>query len=473
MTTTATSTPQPPVPPPTTAGQRRARLTVRAKIYLSLMLLMAPTIIGMIIFNYYPKFDAIRYSFYEWDGSFKEEFIRWQNYIKVWNDVDFWSAFRLVMILFVSNLVKMWPCIFAAVVLHRLHSGRARYIYQVLFVIPMVIPWLVQLLIWKAFYNPNYGPLNQFLNFTGGMELLAWTDKHAPATADALTPVRTGLDYAFGNPFGILLLAMCVMLAGVGVRIQHGRRWFAWLLALVLGTWLVGPSADVPGTEIVIGGSFSVPFSYYALPLMAVGAGLGLGLRAIGSGGINDVNRDRLPKMVGTVLLIAGSVLVTLTMVWTEPTGSFDSGRPAWLGDHNLVVPAVIFWGFPWVGTIGVLLYLAALQGISDDVYEAAELDGVTWWGKFVHIELPLMLTMVRINLIFMTINVLNTYGLFYILLGVNGGPKGAGDVPGLVMFREAFQNVNFGLACSMGMYLFVMILILTIIYQKYVRVEK
>ena len=159
--------------------------------------------------------------------------------------------------------------------------------------------------------------------------------------------------------------------------------------------------------------------------------------------------------------------------IWTEPTGQFALGTPAWLGNKDLVIPAILFWGFPWVGTVGVLIYLSGLQNISNDVYEAAKLDGVSPLGMIFKIELPLIMTQVRINLIFMTISTLTMYEIFLILLGPDGGPGGKGMVPGLYMFSAAFTEGRFGYACALGMVLFVIILLLTIVYQKYVKVEK
>lgn len=112
---------------------------------------------------------------------------------------------------------------------------------------------------------------------------------------------------------------------------------------------------------------------------------------------------------IGLGFIVAGSVLVLFGAIWVEPTGQFINGNPAWLGSQDLIIPALIFWGFPWVGTVGVLIYLSGLQNISNDVYEAAELDGVS----------PI------------------------------------GMVPGLYMFSSAFSDCKFGYACALGMIFF------------------
>ena len=250
-------------------------------------------------------------------------------------DTTLWSGFGVTFILVVANLVKMVPSIVTAVVIHRLKSERWRYIYRVLFVVPMIVPAMVGLLVWKAFYDPTQGILNRILFNTGLIDLLIWVD----------------------NLFG----------------------------------WEV--------------------------------------------------------FHVGT--------------------------NPSWLGDAALVIPSLIFWGFPWVGTVGVLIYLTGLAGIDDSVYEAGDLDGVGWFKKFLYIELPLILTQVRINLVLMIIATLQTYGQILILLGDAGGPRGVALVPGLYMFRSAFVELYAGKACAIGLILFAFILVLTEINNRFVRVEK
>lgn len=177
--------------------------------------------------------------------------------------------------------------------------------------------------------------------------------------------------------------------------------------------------------------------------------------------------------LIGWIGLAIASLLLMFGGLWIEPIGQFQGGTPAWLGNSNLVIPALLFWGFPWVGTVGVLIYLSGLQNIPQDVYEAAELDGAGPLGSLFYIELPLIMTQIRINLIFMTIGTLTTYEMFLILLGPEGGPGNKGMVPGLYMFSSAFTEGRFGYACALGMILFVIILTLTIIYQRYVKVEK
>jgi ABC-type sugar transport system permease subunit len=146
---------------------------------------------------------------------------------------------------------------------------------------------------------------------------------------------------------------------------------------------------------------------------------------------------------------------------------------PMWLGDSTLVIPSLIFMGFPWVGVVSVLIFLAGLQSIPESVYEAAQLDGCGVVRRCLTIELPLIMSQVRLSLVLMIIATLKGFEKILIMCNEFGGPNGAANVPGLYMFRMAFMEGRVGYACALGMLLFGVILVLTILNDKYVRVEK
>jgi ABC-type sugar transport system permease subunit len=154
--------------------------------------------------------------------------------------------------------------------------------------------------------------------------------------------------------------------------------------------------------------------------------------------------------------------------------GVFFSGVPiGWLSQPELILPALFIWGFPWIGAVGVLTYLAELESIGREVYEAAELDGVGPIGKFFHIELPLILTHVRVSIVLLIIGTIQGYGLQLLLLGSSGGPAGRGMTPGLWMYNRAFIAGEFGYACAIGMILFVFIFVLTWLNHRCVRIDQ
>jgi ABC-type sugar transport system permease subunit len=154
--------------------------------------------------------------------------------------------------------------------------------------------------------------------------------------------------------------------------------------------------------------------------------------------------------------------------------GVFVEGQaPVWLGQPELILPSLILWGFPWIGSVGVLVYLAGLQSIGKEVYESSHLDGANGFQQFFHIELPLILTQIRITLAMLIIGTLQGFGFQLLLLGENGGPGGRGMVPGLWMYNCAFYQGRFGYACALGLIIFLAILVLVRFSNKYVRVDK
>ena len=441
----------------------------RGRLYMVLYLLIAPTLIGMIVLNYYPKFEAVIMSLYDWDGQFTKDFIGFKNFSDLFTGRDplFWPTFQLVGILLVANAIKMWPSIFAAITLHRLKNEKWQYIYRVLFVLPMVIPSLVWLLVWKNFFDPNVGIMNKMLNATGLMYVLDWLDGLMPKVAWFLQPVVDNVvNPAFGNLWAMLLLGAVVASMSFGKR-GLIKAWVWWAILLLTGVFLFSGSRYEFLSSLPEGSRSMAAALLVVTPFVIIIA-LGLVLEKFaGSRGLT------IMKWTGLGIIGAAALLVLLTKVWYAPTNQFAAGTPAWLSNEKLVIPSLILWGFPWIGTVGVLLYLAGLQAISQDVYEAAELDGVSSIGKIFRIELPLILTQVRINLIFMTIGTLTDYGLILLLLGPDGGPSNVGMVPGLYMYKKAFVDARFGYACALGMVMFALILLITVIYQKYVKVDK
>ena len=141
--------------------------------------------------------------------------------------------------------------------------------------------------------------------------------------------------------------------------------------------------------------------------------------------------------------------------------GIFVEGtRPAWLGDPRLILVSCVVWGFPWVGSFAVLTHLAKLQNIPKEIYEAASLDGATWWTKFTRIEIPLIISSIYLMLVFVIIGTIKDAGMIIALTGgMEGGPGGRATVPALFMLRKAFINQEMGAACAVGIVLTLIIM--------------
>ena len=456
-------------------------------------LLILPALGLIATFSYYPAASGVYHSFFRWNGDEVSEWVALDNYTRALQDPVLGKAFVLVMMFIAANLVKMVPSIVTAVVIHRLMSDRARYLYRVAFVIPMIIPGMVWLLLWKYFYDPNVGVLNHILDATGLMRGLNWMDTAMPALAGHIRP---SVDMYLGTPFVSLWgfgLFGAVVLAFLGGFRGIVKGWL-WWIALLVGAWFLwGPGARgfsfmaIPWSTYFTGwgpwdwGFWSSAFwmEFFGSDAFVAGSGH-MGLLLLCPGVAGELLRRSEPgrtaiKWAGGLIIAAFAVLVLLSAVWTEPTEAFGNpdSPPGWLAQPELIRPAIIFWGFPWVGVVSVLLYLSGLGNIDQSVYEAADIDGCGPFRKFWNIELPLITTQIRLNLILMIIGTLKGWGLVFILLGDSGGPEGVGMLPGLYMFHKAFTAAEVGYACAIGLLLFFLIVYLTVINNRYVRVSR
>jgi ABC-type sugar transport system permease subunit len=426
-------------------------------------LLILPAVGLILTFSYFPAASATYHAFFRWNGDEISEYIRLANFKRALEDPVLGRSFRLVMILLAANLVKMVPSIITAVVIHRLASARSRYLYRVAFVIPMIIPQMVWLLMWKFFYNPMVGVLNGLLRGRP-MVVLQRLDAAAPALAQTIIPYR---DAVLEPLFGAVVLGFLGGLRGMV------KGWLWWLGLLVGAVLLWGPPAE--GVSL-----WGWGWSFWQNTLRQLGFWHGLMRMAhllVLVGCVAELVRRRPAgrtaiKWTGSLILAVFALLVVTSATWTEPTKAFDRD-PGWLSDYVLIVPALIFWGFPWVGVVSVLLYLSGLGNIDQSVYEAADIDGCGPFRKFWNIELPLIMTQIRLNLVLMVIATLKGWGLVFILLGDDGGTGGVGMLPGLYMFRKAFRDMEVGYACAIGLLLFFLIVYLTVINNRYVRVSK
>lgn len=145
-----------------------------------------------------------------------------------------------------------------------------------------------------------------------------------------------------------------------------------------------------------------------------------------------------------------------------------DSLSRSWLADPDTALIAIAFLGFPWANGIQILIYYAGFSTISESVLEAAELDGATGVRKFFLIEIPMIFSQIKLLVILAVIGGVQGFDAMYIL--TRGGPGFETMVPGLWMYYNAFSFQKMGLACAIGVLLFLLILALTILNLKYFK---
>ena len=142
-----------------------------------------------------------------------------------------------------------------------------------------------------------------------------------------------------------------------------------------------------------------------------------------------------------------------------------SSWQQDWLGDPDIAlysVMGVMVWvqlGFPLV------VFMAGLQRVDPQLYEAAELDGAGWWRRFWHITLPQIRPEIYVVLTWCTIAALKVFGAVYVL--TKGGPGGATDVPSYFSFTTFFEKTQVGYGAAISTVLTVIILVLSLAFLK------
>ena len=138
---------------------------------------------------------------------------------------------------------------------------------------------------------------------------------------------------------------------------------------------------------------------------------------------------------------------------------------PQWLQDPRTALPALILMSLWGVGGGRMIIFLAGLQGISDELYEAASLDGARGWASFRHVTLPMLSPTIFFNLVPGIIGSFQVFTSAYVMTG--GGPNNATLLYVLYLYNNAFRFFKMGKASAMAWVLFLILLVFTIIQFK------
>jgi multiple sugar transport system permease protein len=136
---------------------------------------------------------------------------------------------------------------------------------------------------------------------------------------------------------------------------------------------------------------------------------------------------------------------------------------PGWLSDPVWSKPALVIMSIWGVGG-AMLIYLAGLQGIPVQLYEAAELDGARGWRRFRHITLPLLTPVIFYQLVMGIIGSFQVFTQAYVMTAGTGAPEDSLLFYVLYLFNNAFQWLKIGYASAMAWVLFVIVLVITLI---------
>ena len=144
-------------------------------------------------------------------------------------------------------------------------------------------------------------------------------------------------------------------------------------------------------------------------------------------------------------------------------TSALGLGDRGWLTDPTYGMPSVVIATVWKVTPFVMLVVLAALQSVPDDLYEATRVDGADSYSTFKLVVLPFLLPTLRVVALLMTIWSFRRFEVIWLLTG--GGPVDATTTIVIDVYRQAFNNSQLGLAAATGMLGLVLSLVVTAIY--------
>lgn len=206
--------------------------------------------------------------------------------------------------------------------------------------------------------------------------------------------------------------------------------------------------------------------------LMRVPLHLGLGLLAA----VLIDNKLRGIHVLSTMLYLPTIVPYVTTVILWMWLLDFEFGvvnavlrelgfaRINWLGSVDLAKPSIVIMGLWQVGVV-MMIFLAGLRNIPEQLYEAAEIDGASALHRFTSITIPLLTPVIFFNLVLDIINSFQSFAASFI--ATNGGPLNSTLFLVLYIYRQSFSFLRLGYGSALATILFLIILVLTVIVMR------
>lgn len=134
-----------------------------------------------------------------------------------------------------------------------------------------------------------------------------------------------------------------------------------------------------------------------------------------------------------------------------------------WLANPKLVYYAYTMFGLWGVGN-AMIIFLAGLQGVPTELYEAAQIDGANWWQRLIHITIPMITPVIFYQLVLGVIGSLQYFLAPFVLNGGSGFPEGKTRFYMVYFYKQAFAFFNMGYGATLAWLMFIVAIILTII---------
>ena len=191
-------------------------------------------------------------------------------------------------------------------------------------------------------------------------------------------------------------------------------------------------------------------------------------------------------KLAGQNLLLAVIVLpmvipgITQALIWSSMLGAGEFGTLNRMLGYVGIDPILWTRSVPMLSIVlinfwnnsgfAMILFLAGLESIPQEVIESATIDGANGWQQLVHIKLPLIRYVV---LLWLLLNTIGCFGMFDLVFALTrGGPGNATELVGIYVYNQSFQFFELGYGSAAAMIMLLISLLLAFIYVRLMRVE-
>lgn len=167
--------------------------------------------------------------------------------------------------------------------------------------------------------------------------------------------------------------------------------------------------------------------------------------------------------LVWVYLFTPGTGLINIPFDWLGIRG------PCWLTCEAWARPTLVLLAL-WIIGQQIILYLAGLQDVPQDLYDAAQVDGANFWHRFRHVTVPMMTPVVFFHLVTSVIGALQFFTIPYIMTGGTGFPGGSTMFYSIYLYKNAFQYFTMGYASALAWLLFTVTLVITLVIFRSAR---
>jgi ABC-type sugar transport system permease subunit len=369
-------------------------------------LLLLPTVLLLLVFSYYPFFSALGYAFFRWTHITRPpEWAGLDNFRELFSDGDLWRSFVNMGVLLVADVLKVLVVTTTvAELIFSLRSARLARFYRIALVLPMVVPGVVGLYIWASFYDFDTGLVNTLLRPMERSRAYHWLLDRS--FYQRIRDINAETAAAIDEE-RVLRREIVQELKAADERT---------LAARVAKRKPLDPETDLRG-----------------LP-------------------------ERLVSRIQQVSFLDERILSTREAALTK----------SWLGNENTALGAFVFMGFPWCGGVAVLIVLAGLYSIPQDLFDCARVDGVGPFRRIFTIDIYLIAGQLKLLVVLAMLGTIQ--GFMGQMILTDGGPGSATLVPALHLIHHAFRYRNLGYGAAIAVVLFLIMLALTYINMRYIR---